>query len=153
MKNFLWALKYSGIRPGNVVPTACHRPLGRRMLVSDKQPSASSLSGDFWLGRRSAAEPFCPWGWEACCQTQVPGLGGARRSQVVGSAPWRCAQMQDMSQPHCRRVGSLRGCLSGRRWPSLVSLPGKQREWGKIQGPVFCPGRQSFYTQFCMFVW
>lgn len=32
------------------MPTACHRPLGRRMPAGGKQRSASSPSCDSWLG-------------------------------------------------------------------------------------------------------
>jgi len=82
-----------------MVPTACHRLLGRRMPASDKQPSASSPSRDSWLsthGERGALKSL-----------SAPGVALPRPSSLA----WRSRE-EPGSQVRSLEALGCRTCLS-----------------------------------------
>lgn len=135
------------------MPTACHRPLGRRMLASDKQPSASSPSRGSWRGSHGEAGAFKRLSVPGVALTRPSFLGkekpgGVGRSgQLLGGV-----RIEDLPQPHRRRGGIAGWEPAWGVWPPLVDLPGGHREWSEVQDSescATCMGEQSFPTQPC----
>lgn len=124
-----------------MVPTACHRPLGRRMPAGGKQRSASSPSCDSWLGTQG--------------ETGV--LKSLSASEVdMEELGWCDGCSMFLEVPRCRtcRWGGLaqRGWLlctlltpwSSPRWVQTAWNPRSQ-----ALHSATCLGKQRFPLQLC----